>query len=153
MSRRKDDGTLDLFTDWTPPRIAVRFEDEARVRANSVAERVSRMVAEVLRDAEMSRADIAGAMGDFLGKPVSKAMLDAYAGQTRGDHNISLARAIALVAATRDARVIGSELEPLGLAVVPKRDLHGLRHLAWQERSRKAALMADAEYQMWKGLS
>ena len=133
MSRRKDDGTLDLFTDWTPPRIAVRFEDEARVRANSVAERVSRMVAEVLRDAEMSRADIAGAMGDFLGKPVSKAMLDAYAGQTRGDHNISL--------------------EPLGLAVVPKRDLHGLRHLAWQERSRKAALMADAEYQMWKGLS
>ncbi|WP_085588228.1 hypothetical protein [Thalassospira sp. MCCC 1A01428] len=153
MSRRKDDGTLDLFTDWTPPKIAVRFEDEARVRANSVAERVSRMVAEVLRDAEMSRADIAGAMGEFLGKPVSKAMLDAYAGQARGDHNISLARAVALVAATKDARVIGSELEPLGLAVVPRRDLHGLRHLAWQERSRKAQAMADAEYQMWKGLA
>jgi hypothetical protein len=154
MVRRKGDGsTLDLFTDWEPPKVAVRFEDDARVRADNVAERISRMVAEVLRDADMSRGDIADAMGDFMGKPVSKAMLNAYAGQARGDHNISLARAIALVAVTKDARVIGSELEPLGLAVVPKRDLHGLRHLAWSERSRKAQAMADAEYQLWKGLA
>lgn len=153
VQRRGDDGTLDLFRDWEPPKVAVRFEDDARVRADNVAERISRMVAEVLRDADMSREDIASAMGDFLGKPVSKAMLDACAAQARGDHNISLARAIALVAVTKDARVIGSELEPLGLAVVPKRDLHGLRHLAWQERSRKAQAMADAEYQLWKGLA
>ncbi len=153
VKRREDGGTLDLFNDWEPPKVGVQFEDKSRIRASNVAARISRMVAEVMRESGLSRDELAPAMSAFLGHPVSKAMLDAYATQARGDHNISLARAIALVAVTKDARVIGTELDPLGLAVVPKRDLHGLRHLAWQERSRKAQAMADAEYQMWKGLA
>ncbi len=57
-------------------------------------------VARACRDDGRPRHEIARAMGDVLGEPVSKAMLDAYASEARGEHNIPAHRWWALIAVT-----------------------------------------------------
>lgn len=57
-------------------------------------------VARMLREDPRERREIARAVSGLLSEDVSKPMLDAYASEGRGDHNISAARWWALVAAT-----------------------------------------------------
>lgn len=61
---------------------------------------VAAAVARILKDDVRSREEVAGAMSALLDETVSKAMLDAYASESREGHNISAARLLALVAAT-----------------------------------------------------
>ena len=57
-------------------------------------------VARMLREDRFERSHIARQMSELLGETVSKAMLDAYASESRDGHNISAARWWALVAVT-----------------------------------------------------
>ncbi|MEQ8605149.1 MAG: DNA transposition protein [Marivibrio sp.] len=107
--RRGDDQTLDLLS-WNPPEPA-RYAEE-RIRTSTLRDRISRAVAETLKDCEESRADIAKAMGESLGEEVSENMLNAYASQGREEHTIPYLRLLALVEVTGDVRLLqlGAEL-------------------------------------------
>ena len=134
---------LDLL-DWEPPPATERFDD-ATVRAGSVQGRISRAIAAALKDCGKPRTDIAKAMTDFLGEPVTKNMLDAYASQAREDHAISLPRFMALLVATRDRRLLQLVAEELGWAVIERKHLPLIELAQVQEKlgeleSHRAAL-------------
>lgn len=151
MAPRRDRLTPDLF-DWKPPPVAVRFQDEAAIRAASVAGRLSRSVAVVLRESDADREAVAARMSEYLGEEVSKNMLDAYASQAREAHNISLARAFALLHATDDARIFGTELERFGLAIIPRRFLAAVEEAMWTEQEEHARQKRLAARNRWKGV-
>lgn len=117
---RRDDDTLDLLS-WEPPQLVERYAQTDPVQATSVDQTIARAVSRTLKDDGRSRAEIAEAMGGYLGEDVSENMLNAYASQARDGHRISLERAIALVAVTQDARLVGELLIPLGYAVISER--------------------------------
>lgn len=112
---------LDLL-EWEPPQTMLRFDDAA-VRAGTVQGRISRAIAAALKDCGKPRTDIAKAMTEFLGEPVTKNMLDAYASQAREDHAISLPRFMALLVATRDRRLLQLVAEEMGWAVIERKHL------------------------------
>ncbi|MBP5857257.1 DNA transposition protein [Marivibrio halodurans] len=110
MARRGgDDRTLDLLA-WQPPE-PQRYAEE-RVRTATLRDRISRAVSETLKDCEQTRADVARAMGEWLGEDVSENMLNAYASQGREEHTIPYLRLLALVQVTGDTRLLqlGAEL-------------------------------------------
>ena len=117
---------------WTPPQVEIAFE-EGEVRGSTVSARCSRAVAVALRDCGRTRAEVAQRMSEFLGERVSVCMLDAYASVSRELHRISLPRFAALVAVTRDRRLLQMLAEPLGLAVVEKRHLALIRAAEMRE--------------------
>ena len=147
---RGDDRTLDLLN-WKPPAVAVRFEDESRVRAASLAHRISRSVSETLKDDGRSRAEIAAAMSDFLGEPVSENMLNAYAAAGREEHNISLERAEALLHATGDSRIFGDILLRHGFAAIPRRFLAAIEEAMCDEVIERATQRKKMSRRTWKG--
>jgi hypothetical protein len=71
-----------------------------------VEAQASAAVAGVLKGDLRTREEIAGAMSAALGEEVSRWMLDAYASPARDAHNISLGRAVALMAVTGDRGMI-----------------------------------------------
>jgi hypothetical protein len=115
---------MDLLA-WAPPEPVRRFE-EHRVRAATLRERLARAIAAALKDADaagIGREEIAVRMSEYLGERVSKNMLDAYASQAREDHVISVVRLMALLHATRDARLLELLAEPLGWVVIDRKYL------------------------------
>jgi hypothetical protein len=62
---------------------------------------IAASVARACREDARGRQSIANAMSAVLGEPVSKAMLDAYASEARGEHNIPAHRWWALIAVTK----------------------------------------------------
>ena len=123
---QSDRKTLDLLS-WQPtsPRVE-RFEEQT-VRAATISGKVSLAVSRILCDAKsrdnepLERDDVARRMSDFLGEDVSKNMIDAYASQSREDHKISVVRAVALMHATQDYRLLTLLAEELGLTVIPRK--------------------------------
>jgi hypothetical protein len=150
MAQRHDRRTLDLF-DWQPPVVAVRFEDEAAVRAASVAGRLSRAVSVTLKEAANDREAVATAMSEYTGEDISKHMLDAYASQARETHNITLVRAFGLLHATGDARIFGTELRRFDLAVIPARYLAAVEEAQWADQEERARQKRQAARSRWKG--
>lgn len=121
---RKDTSTLDLLN-WRPD-IPVEKYDAETVRAANLKDRISRAVAQTLQDAKsenskLERSDVARRMGEFLNESVSENVLNAYASQARGDHSMSLPRAVALMHATQDFRLLTLIADELDLAIIPKR--------------------------------
>lgn len=150
MSPRRDDKTLDLFTEWTPPAVAVRF-DARRVLAVPLSQRISRLVAQTLRECTTPRAEIAQQLSEFLGEDVSENMLDRYASEADGTHNITLYRALGLLKVTEDVRLLGSELEPLGYAVIPAKYLAAIRDAMYQDAMEQLKRQQRVERAKWKG--
>ncbi|MFZ4411424.1 MAG: hypothetical protein ACOYOH_29070, partial [Paracraurococcus sp.] len=118
---------------WEPPQAALAFE-EREVRGSTLAARISRAIAVALRDCGKPRRQVARAMGEYLGEPVSDAMLDAYASVAREDHKISVARFLALVHATGDRRLLELLAAPQGWAVIDRRHLALIDVAAIRER-------------------
>ncbi|MBO9419181.1 hypothetical protein J7481_06715 [Labrenzia sp. R4_2] len=120
MRRPRDPYTIDMFTGWTPPRVSVGFAPGS-IPGKRLSSRISRAVAKALRESGKDRATIAGQMSERLGSPVSVAMLDAYAAESKTDHNISVERFIALIHATGKTELLGFLADEFDLAVIPKR--------------------------------
>ncbi len=136
--RRKPDTPLPLFDEWGCPQEVRRF-DPVRVRGATLQGRLSRGVSETLKEARVdgrkaSRTDVARAMSQWLGTSVSAPMLNKYASVTSEDHEISLSRALALMVATGDHRLLAMMVDEVGLALVPKR--YGKAAEELQERDR-----------------
>ena len=144
MNKRRAGDQMELLG-WEPPHASVAFEP-ALVRAHGVRESLCRAIAAALKDAAsagLSRADIAGAMGEFLGATISKAMLDAYASQAREGHTISLTRFVALLHATGDRRLLELLAEPLGWTVIERRYLPMIELAAVQARQDELRHIAE----------
>lgn len=120
MRRPRDPYTIDMFTGWTPPRVSVGFAPGS-IPGKRMSSRISRAVAKALRESGKDRATIAGQMSEQLGSPVSVAMLDSYAAESKLDHNISVERFIALIHATGKTELLGFLADEFDLAVIPKR--------------------------------
>jgi len=143
--RARDTATIDLFADYEPPVVAARYDDDAPVQASSVDQTIARAVSVTLKEDGRPRAEIAEAMSAYLGAECSENMLNAYASAARDSHRISLERAVALVAVTGDARLMGELLEPLGHAIIPDRYLDAIdealaaeQEEAWARRRKQA---------------
>ena len=117
MPKRRPAPVQPSLLDWAPP--APYAEQD--VRAATLAGRISRAVAQTLRECGLDRPEVARRMGTFLGEAVSVAMLNGYASQAREDHSISAVRLLALMHATGDTRLLELLLQPFDLAVIPRR--------------------------------
>jgi hypothetical protein len=150
--RRTDSQTLDLLN-WQPPALASGYS-EADVRAATLRGRVSRAVAECLKQAKdngIGREQVAAKMTEFLGEPVSKTMLEQYASQAREDQSISAVRLVALVHATGDFRVLQAMLDPLDYAAIPKRFVPCIRQVIIEDEIDRLSKQAEIERRSWKG--
>jgi hypothetical protein len=148
MTIRPVPGQADLLS-WAPPEPVVRFADE-RVRASTLAGRISRAVAEALKDASaggVDRGEVAQRMTAYLGEDVSLNMVNAYASQAREDHVITLPRFLALLHATQDRRLLELLVEPFGWAVIERKFLPLIDLAAVQERQKKLKRQAAA---LWR---
>jgi len=136
---------------WTPPQATLAFE-AADVRGATLDARISRAVSVALQDAKGSRATIAARMSEYLGETISRAMLDAYASVARDQHRIPVARLMALIHATGDRRLLELLAEPMGWAVIERRQLPLIRAALLREREdelraeRKALMRAAGEH-------
>jgi len=144
-------NTMPSLLDWTPPRdVVVRFEDE-RVRTATLRAQLSRAVSETLSDATASRQDIAEKISAWLGESVSAPMLDNYASEAKEDHAISLPRAIALIQATGDVRLLQLIAEMFGHAVIEAKYVNAVNEAMVAEQIEKLAKQKKQYRQGWKG--
>ncbi len=146
MPRRTDTRTLDMFTDWQPPKVAVSLPPEVTSGGN-LGSRIARAISRTLKTSDMTREEIAQGMSDYLGDKVTKNMLDAYASEGREHHKITWERVIALVHVTGQHGLIGFMAEMFELAAVPTKysDIIELYHIEEQEKRlahQKATRMA-----------
>lgn len=89
--------------------------------------RVSAAVALALKEDERSREVIAGAMSALLGDTISKAMLDAYASESREAHSVSFSRFLALVAVTHRHDILDKLVREIGAAVLVGEEIYAAR--------------------------
>ncbi len=80
MARARDDRTLDLFE---VPQPAAPLPGGMDYRAT-----VCGLVAQMLKEADADRYEIAGRCSRLTGKEVSKYMLDAYTSEAREEFNV-----------------------------------------------------------------
>lgn len=145
MSRKRDTKTPDLFRDYVVPDVVARYEPE-RVRAATITMRVARAISEALKNDGRSRADIAREMSTYLGDTVTEAMINQYASPSNDKHNIPAHRLLALLAVTKDARLINTVLDGTGLvAVHEKYEALIRREMAKEARERLDREIAAAD--------
>lgn len=120
MRKPRDEFTLDLFNDWTPPRVSVGFEPDA-FPGTRLASRISRAIARVLKDCGKDRRTVAAQMSERLGYKVTKETLEAYASEAKTQNNITVERFIALIHATGKTELLGFLAEGFDMAVVPRK--------------------------------
>lgn len=145
MSARNN---LDLFAKAKTALPVERFAAD-RVRAATVPMLLARAVTETLKDCGDSRAQIAKAMSERLGERVSEAMLNKYASTASNEHSMPAHRLVALVAVTRDARILNALLAEAGLIAVPEHyEALIRREVAKDARERldREIAAADAEW-------
>lgn len=151
MTRRREPHP-DLFGAFTAPTIVEQFAPE-RVRATSCSARIKRAAAEAIHDCSMGRKAIAQAMSDFLGEPVTAAMLDQYTSPAAESHNISAHRLVALLVVTGDVRLMNGALHDTGvIAVSAKYEPLIRREMAKEARDRldRQIDAADAQWRVNK---
>ncbi|GEO83057.1 hypothetical protein ROR02_31880 [Pararhodospirillum oryzae] len=110
-------------------------------------------IADALRACGRPRDEIAAAMAAYLGRPVSPHTLNNYASAGQEGHCISLARSVALVAATHDPRLIADQLAPLGWAVIETRHVHAIRAGLARQRAAELTRIAREEEALWRAVS
>ena len=140
MTRRRPTSQLDLL-DWEPPQPVIRFEERV-VRAATVQARIAKAISASL--AGLDREAVARGMTEFLGRPVSRAMIDAYASAAREDHTISVPRFMGLAHVTNDRRLVQLLADPLGLACIEGRYLPLIELAAVREREEQMRRRGEA---------
>ena len=148
MKARRDSVTPDLFRDYEPRPVVVRYAPE-RVRAATCAARVARAVAEALKECGLSRDVAAQKMSDFLGETVTTNMLAQYSAPSNSSHNIPAHRLVALLQVTGDLRLINALLADTDcIAVDSKYEALIVREMAKEaiDRLNKEVAASDARW-------
>lgn len=145
MARRPDPYTKDLFS-WEPEPVRVAYSHEVKGRG-PLDSQISRVIAQALRDAKdanVSRAQIATRMSEYLGRSISEDSLNKWASEAADDRRIQLDAFIALAHASDSSELIGFIAGLFGLAVVPDRfvELIEMHQLAEHKRDVDARIAA-----------
>lgn len=139
MSRKPDGRQLSLL-DWEPPVIVAGY-DPMLVRGNTFEFKLCRAISVTLEECGKTRAEVSERMSDIMGRSISVNMLNAYASGQREDHQISVPRFNALIAATDDMRLVEFLAEPRGWAVIERRYLPLIKLAAVAERKKELTRM------------
>lgn len=148
MKRRRDSGTLDLFATLDQAPGVQRFEAE-RVRGATINARIAKAVAAVLKDCGRSRDVVAAEMAAYLGEPVSRASLEAFASEAKEGHTISAPRLVAPFVVTGDLRLLNAVLADTGAVAVEERYealIRRERYAELEERAGRERQAADAAW-------
>lgn len=143
MARRPDRSTLDMFSDWSPPQVAVApAPEDVRGPLDLV---IARLIKRALEHRD--RAEVAAEMSAVLGRTVAATTLDAWAAPGKPSNRIPLDAWAALIEVTRDMSLLGWLPEMHGHVVVPAKyadliELHLLEEHEAEIQRRKAALSA-----------
>jgi hypothetical protein len=140
---------LDLLG-WTAPTPVAPVFAAASVAAETFREQIARAVAETLRVCPLKREEIARRMADFLGEKVQPGMLDTYASQARDDHTISALRAVALMYATGDVRLLQLLAEPLEHVVIDRQYLPALKAEILRDRIEELRREEEIARRAWR---
>lgn len=79
---------------------------------------VAGLVSRIVQDDERSQGEIAAAVSAVLGEDVSGQMLYAYAAEAKDTHNISVARFLALIVATKRSDALDALVTRIGCRVL-----------------------------------
>lgn len=124
---------MNLFTDWTPPKVALNMAPFVTGGLLPLACRIARNISEALERCTKGRHLVADEMS------ISKAMLDNYASEAKDGHNITLERFIRLVKATGETGLLDLLAAEFDLAIIPRKYLkvieyyHIRDHRIWAE--------------------
>lgn len=140
---------MDLL-DWQPIEPVIAYSPE-RVKAATLARSIAKAVSETLateKAAGRSREQVAAAMSEYLDETVSEHILNGYAGESRTDLTINIVRLDALLAITKDRRLLELLAARHGWAVIERRHLPAIELAQRLERreARRAAEDRDIEY-------
>lgn len=119
MARYRDPLTKDLF-DWQPPKVAVGYSADVIGRGR-LDNKIARLIGQALRDAReegVGRAEVSQKISEYLGRPVSEAMLSKWSSEGSEDHRIPLDAFIGLVEATGAKELLGFVPGMFGLTVI-----------------------------------
>ena len=120
VKRRNDDLTIDMWSEFIPPAVAVSMEPEI-TKGGTLDVKIARALSHAMQNCDKSREEIAAEMSDYLGgQNVTLNMLQTYASPARRDHKITLERFIAFVAVTGCHDLLGFVAEFSDYAVVPE---------------------------------
>lgn len=145
MARRPSHRDQMELLDWMPSNPVASY-DADRVRAVSLARSIAKAVAETLRSCGRPRAAVAEAMTDYLdGDPVTENVLNAYASESRADLTINLTRLDALLAVTKDRRLLELLAARHGWAVIERKYLPAIAMAERMERRAELDREIDAD--------
>ena len=163
MAKARDDkNTMDLWS-WQPtPAPAPIGEDvqeaEQHPNGKNLSERISRAVADALRECDLPRDEIVRRMREFLGESVSVHSLNQYASQARDDHNIPFSKLVALCHAIGRSELLDVGARAIGARVVHGRYVPAIESAIARDRAKElrreaeeAERIADRKDRIWKG--
>lgn len=145
---RRDRVTMDLFEGRRAPEPEVRLP-VAAIRRDTFKQRVGTLVAEVLRDCEIDREEVAQRMGEVCGETVSTGMLNNYA-HSDPQHAISLARAMALTIVTGDPRLASLMLDGTDYVVTHRRNIGAIEESYWRHQREEAEMQEKLARRKWR---
>ncbi len=105
---------------WEAQSVRLGYSAEV-VGGGDLPSQIARLIGQALRDAKdcgRDRNDVARAMGEYLGRVVTKDHLDKWASEATDSRRIPLDAFIALVAATEELRLLAFVPQRFGCAVV-----------------------------------
>lgn len=144
MNRRRDNQTLDLLT-WEPPKVAAGYSEDVAGRG-ALENKIARSISRALRDAKdagTSRANVAKAMSDYLGRAISEDMVNKWASEASDSNRIPLDAFIALIDATGMHDLFGLVVGSFGYVAVPDKYASIVTlHIA-RERKREMDAIVD----------
>lgn len=133
---------LDLL-DWQPASPVVAYVVD-KVKAATLARSISKAVSETLKSCGRSRAQVAEAMSEYLDEAVTENVLNAYASESRDDLIINITRLDALLAITKDRRLLELLAARHGWAVIERRHLPAIEMAEMLET--RAKIDSEIEY-------
>lgn len=143
FKKRRDEFTMDMFDEYTPPKVEVALEAEV-TKGGSLDVKIARALSHAMHECDRDRETIAAEMSDYLGgQNITLNMLDSYASPARRDHKITLERFIALVHVTGCHDVLGFVAEFSDFAVVPKKFVKIIEREALQDHQDKMTKALD----------
>ncbi len=142
---RRQHPTRDQMSllDWQPTSPVVAYVVD-RVKASTLARTISKAVSETLKSCGRTRAEVAEAMTDYLGETVTENVLNAYASESRDDLIINITRLDALLATTKDRRLLELIAARHGWAVIERRHLPAIEMAEMMEA--RARMDSEIEY-------
>lgn len=106
-----------------PRQLSLSFDAPARVQPTEgllagLDTYVAGLVSRIVQDDPRSQAEIAAALSAVLGEQVSADMLYSYAAPAKTNHNVSVARFLALILATKRADALDALAIRIGCRVL-----------------------------------